>query len=184
MPVIAEPMPTVALDQILMDVGMIVNGRSAAHTVTPLTNGESRDITGVDEVTVHRDNKLTTIFQCVYCGEFGFANELSGRSHLVKHSTKAQTVTKDAQTVAEAVLNGKSIYAPYDTDEANVTFMKRVMEENTPALTRVIRNSKIGSRQNGKAQVPMEELDLLKKKAKAYDDIKAEALEAAKRFKI
>jgi hypothetical protein len=183
-PVIAEPMTTVALDQILLDAGMIVNGRTAAQAETPLTNGHARDITGVDEVAVNRDNKLTTIFQCLYCGEFGFANALSGRSHLVRHSDKAQTVSRDAQTVAEAVLNGKSIYAPYDTDEANVTFMKRVMEENTSALTRVLRNSKANSRQNGKAQVPADVLKTLELKAKAYDDIKAEALEAAKRFKI
>lgn len=184
MPVIAEPMTTVALDMILMNDGMIVHSRMAAQAETPLTNGLARDITGVDAVAVNRDGKPATIFQCLYCGEFGFTNALSGRSHLVRHSDKAQTVSKDAQTVAEAVLNGKSIYAPYDTDEANVTFMKRVMEENTSALTRVLRNSKANSRQPNRTAVPADELVTLKAKAAEYDKIKADALKAAERFKI
>lgn len=177
-------MTTVALDTILLNEGMIVNGRTAAQTITPLTNGVSRDITGVDEVAVNRNNELTTIFQCAYCGEFGFANALSGRSHLVKHSDKAQTLSKDAQVVADAILSGKSIYAPYDSDEANITFMKRVFEENTPALTRVIRNSKTTTRQPNRTAIPADELKILQAKAKAYDEVKAEALKAADRFKI
>jgi len=173
-----EPMATSDLNEIIHTLhpgGKIT--RQSAKLETPLTNGEARDVNGVDEVDVNLNNIDTKHFQCVFCGET-YRTPTSVRSHLVKHGDK-QTTMKDAKQIAEAILNGKSIYAPYDTDEENILFMKRTIETNGAALSAVLRKAKSGgNRMVGRTPVDTEELKTLRAKAKAYDALKAQTLKS------
>jgi hypothetical protein len=173
-----EPMSSISLDQAIRDIHPIGTiTRAAAKAKTPVTNGVAYDITGVDEVTIHVGETKTTHFQCVFCGEV-FPSPASGRSHLVVHSNDKQTTMRDARTISDAILNGKSIYAPYDTDDENVTFMLRVMDANTPAVRKIQREARQGGRKMGQSSVPTDDLKTLKAKADAYDALKAQTLKS------
>lgn len=174
-----EPMATVDLDAIIRKtyhIGTIT--RAAAQAVTPITNGEARDITGIDEVMIRVADTKNIVFQCAFCGDH-FPTAASARSHLVVHSADKQTMRRDAEQVAAAVLQGKPIYAPYDTDEENILFMKRTFEVNAAALSRVLRAARAGGKRVvGQTTIPTDELRLLRDKAKAYDALKAQTLKS------
>jgi hypothetical protein len=151
-----------------------VISRQMATTITPVSNNKYVPVTGVHEVLLADE---TTTFQCIYCGIGDFPTAISGRAHLASHGDRKDE-RADRAAIAGAAANGTSIYAPYATDDENVTFMLRVMDENGPATRRIQRLARQGGKKAGQSTVPTEELTTLKAKAKAYDTLKAQTLKS------
>lgn len=175
-----EPMSSSELDKSIIRYfpSADIVSRAAAKIATPLTNDVLKDVSGVDHVVYLLNNEKSEIFQCVFCGLI-YSSPTSVRGHLVKHSNDKQTAVRDTKAIADAVNENRSIYAPYDTDEENVTFMMRVTRGNEPALGRIIKKAKASTtRVNGRTAVETDELKTLKAKAKAYDALKAQTLKS------